>query len=101
MVKLPVESDYHKEIAKGRDAYQEFELISEKIELFQEEVHKLFAATTTTQDIERHNLWQALQISGKVLEYLRTDINTGRNALKMLEDIKKVGKPTLVERILP
>lgn len=94
-------SDYAKIIARGRDAYQDYTLIQDKVMLFKEGVLKSFEQTKTTQDIERRNLWQALQIADMVLESLLSDITDGKHAIQQLEEIKRAGKPSLIERVMP
>jgi len=87
-------TDYAKIIARGRDAYQDYTLVEKKIAQFKESVHDSFIKTKTNQDLERRNLWQALQIADMVLEYLLSDIREGQHAIEQLEEIKRVGKPT-------
>ena len=93
--------DIAKVIARGRDAYTDYTLVNDKIQQFRDEIYTAFSKTGSKQDLERHNLWQALQIADKVLEYLTTDITNGKQAIKYLDEIKRTGKPSLMERILP
>ena len=76
-------------------------MVEKKIAEFKESVHRSFSETKPKEDLERKNLWQALQIADMVLEYLLADIRDGKHAIEMLEEIKRVGKPTLLERVLP
>lgn len=96
--------DYAEIIATGRDAYQDYTLVENKIAQFKEEVLQVITKSKISSkdaDRERRNLVQALQIADRVLEYLLSDIRQGKHAIQQLEEIKRVGKPTLLDRILP
>lgn len=95
------DAEINKAISEGRDAYQEYSLIEKKFDLFEESIFKAFSNTKSTDSIARDNLWNALQIKKKVLEYLTQDINDGKLAMKYVAEIERVGKPTILERILP
>lgn len=95
------EADIHKVISRARDAHQDYALVEEKIEYFKKTCRVAYENTKPLQDIERRNLWQALHIADKVLEYLTQDINEGKIAIQTLEEIKKVGKPTLLDKYIP
>ncbi len=88
-------------IARGRDAYRDYSLIEEKLSEINIKFHEAFEKTSPTQDLERRNLWQALQITGMVLEYLLSDIRDGKHAIQQMEEIKRVGRPTLLQRVMP
>lgn len=93
-----------KVIARGRDAYQDYSLIEKKFAQFKEEVLQTIAKTKIggkDGDRERRNLVLSLQIAEKVLGYLLSDIRDGKHAIQRLEEIKRVGKPTLLERVMP
>lgn len=92
---------YAEVIMKGRDAYQDYTLIEKKVAQLKEDIYKRFQETTPLQDLERKNLWQALHVADKVLEYLLIDISAGKNALSKLDEIEKVGKPTVLQRFIP
>lgn len=93
--------DIAKIISRGRDAFRDYSLIEEKLAEINIKFHEAFEKTTPKEDLERRNLWQALQITGMVLEYLLSDIRDGKHAIQQMEQIKRVGKPTLLQRVLP
>lgn len=95
------DAEIHKVISRARDAHQDYAMVEEKIKYFKETCRTAYENTGTMQDIERKNLWQALHIADKVLEYLTQDINEGKISIQMLEEIKKVGRPTIIERFIP
>lgn len=94
-------SDYAKIIARGRDAYQDLSLVEKKISDFKQEVLNNIATSKIGDDAGRRNLVISLQIADRVLEYLTSDINDGKHAMEMLDEIKRVGRPTLLERVMP
>lgn len=94
-------TDYAKIIARGRDAYQDLSLVEKKIADFKQQVLETIAKSKISDDAGRRNLVISLQIADKVLEYLLSDINEGKHAIEMLEQIKRVGRPTLLERVMP
>ena len=97
-------TDYAKIIARGRDAYQDYTLVEKKIAQLKEEILQTIAKTKISSkdaDRERRNLVGALQIADRVLEYLLSDIREGQHAIEQLEEIKRVGKPTLLQRVMP
>lgn len=88
-----------KVIKRGRDAYRDFSMLEEKIVRLKQEFHEAIDNTTSLQDAERRNLWQACKIADKVLEYLTIDIMEGEHAIRQIEEIKKAGKPSMGERL--
>lgn len=93
--------DIAKVIARGRDAYQDYTLVQEKIAQFKQETLEVIAKSKISDDRGRRNLVISLQIADKVLGYLLSDITNGKHAIQQLEEIKRVGKPTLIERVMP
>ncbi len=94
-------ADYAKIIARGRDAYQDYTLVEAKISQFKQETLDAIAKSKITDDNGRRNLVISLQIADRVLEYLLSDIRDGKHAIEKLEEIKKVGKPSLIDRVMP
>lgn len=94
-------ADYAKIIARGRDAYKDLSIVEEVLRSIEDDLLKEFAKTKPSDDLGRKNIWQALQISRKVLEYLLVDINKGKNAMVLVDEIKKVGRKTFIERVMP
>ncbi len=88
-------------IDRGRQAEIELPIASERFEVLRNDIYKLLEACGHKDDTERRNLCQALQISTKVLEYLMIPINEAKLAKDKLEEIRKVGKQSVLERILP
>lgn len=101
MLRVRTDAEIHKVISRGRDAHRDYSLVEKKVEYFKEQCRTAYENTKPLQDIERKNLWQALHIADKVLEYLTQDINAGKKAITDIEEIKRVGRPTIIERILP
>ena len=93
--------DYAKIIARGRDAYKDLTLVEKKIADFKAESIKALLDLKISENDERRNLAIAWKIADTVLEYLCTDINSGKNAMETLDQIKRVGKPTMLERVMP
>jgi len=88
-----------KVIQRGRDAYRDFSMLKEKIDLFKDQLREASEKTTVLQDPERRALWQAGQIADKVLEYLTSEMMAGEHAIRQIEEIKKTGRPTVGERL--
>ena len=93
--------DYAKIIARGRDAYQDLTLVEKKFAQLKEETVKALLDLKINDNDERRNLAIACKIADRVLEYLLSDINSGKHAMETLDQIKRVGKPTLLERVMP
>lgn len=93
--------DYAKIISRGRDAYQDLSLVEKKIAEFKAESIKAMLDLKINDNDERRNLAIACKIADRVLEYLLSDINSGKHAMETLDQIKRVGKPTLLERVMP
>ena len=88
-----------KVIQRGRDAYRDLSIVEKKMDRLKKEMHEAIDNTTSLQDAERRNLWQACKIADKVLEYLTTDIMEGEHAIRQIEEIKKTGKPSMGEKL--
>jgi len=85
----------------GIKAQHELSLVEDRIGQFKKEIMEAFAACKPGQDQERRNLGQALQISEKVLEYLKLDINQAKHAKNKIEEIQRVGHTSILDRIMP
>lgn len=93
--------DIAKIISRGRDAYQDYRLVEEKIAHFKKETLEAISKTKVDDDLGRRNMVVSLQIADRVLEYLLSDITDGKHAVKQMEEIKRVGKPTLLQMVMP
>ena len=96
-----MQGNLQKTLDDGIKAQHELSLVEERIEEFKKEIMEAFAACKPGQDQERRNLGQALQISEKVLEYLKLDINQAKHAKNKIEEIQRVGRTSILERIMP
>lgn len=88
-------------LEKGIKSQGELSVVGERIETFRKEVLLAMEMCKPTQDLERRNLAQALQISGKVLEYLTLNINEAKLAKNKIQEISKVGKVSILEKFIP
>lgn len=88
-------------ISRGRDAFRDYSLIEEKIKEYRAETLEVISKTKLNDDVGRRNLVISLQIADRVLEYLLSDIRDGKHAIEQMEEIKRVGRPTLLQRVMP
>lgn len=83
------------------EARQELPMLRKSIDRLKLDILTRLALTKPSQDIERKNLVQSLQLSEKVLEYHMITINNGELASKKLDEIEKIGKKQIFGVSLP
>lgn len=93
--------DLQATLDKGMKAQHELSLMGERIETFKKEVMVGLTLCTPKMDQERRNLCQALQIADKVYDYLLLDVNQAKHAKNKIVEISKVGRLSLLDKILP
>ena len=99
---MPDRSDEElmKIIRNGQLADNVYPVIEAMVEKHKRIIYEAFEDTACRGDEDRKNLWQALHVANKVLEYLTHDISKGKDAKRYIDQIRKSGRPTLVERVL-
>jgi len=85
----------------GIQAQHELTLVEKHIEAMKKELVNAFTSCKPSMDQERRNFSQALQICDHVLECLKLNINKSKLAKNKIKDIQRVGKVSLLERVLP